>query len=102
MTEWIDIDSDSKQIPKEKIKGKKLCKTQWWKNKISKGLCHYCCEKFDPKELTMDHIIPLSRGGKSAKGNVVPCCIKCNREKKYYTPVDILIKELHDHSSDNS
>lgn len=38
----------------------------------------------------MDHKIPLSRGGKSAKGNVVPSCKDCNNAKKNRTPVDLI------------
>jgi hypothetical protein len=33
-------------------------------------------------ELTMDHVVPLARGGKSTKGNVVPACKPCNNKKK--------------------
>lgn len=31
----------------------------------------------------MDHIVPIVRGGKSTKGNVVPACKECNAKKKY-------------------
>ena len=31
----------------------------------------------------MDHIVPLVRGGKSTKGNVVPACKECNTKKKH-------------------
>jgi 5-methylcytosine-specific restriction endonuclease McrA len=30
----------------------------------------------------MDHIVPISRGGRTTKGNVVPCCKECNNAKK--------------------
>jgi len=102
MTDWIQIESDPKHISREKIKAKKLRKTQWWQNRINRGICHYCHLKFDPKDLTMDHIVPLSRGGRSTKGNIVPCCMKCNSEKKYYTPVEILFKKIDHNSSNNS
>lgn len=36
----------------------------------------------------MDHIVPLSRGGKSTKGNVVPACKGCNNKKKYMVPIE--------------
>jgi len=73
---------------------RELRKTQWWKNKIALGECHYCKEKFASKELTMDHIVPLSRGGKSTKGNVVPCCKNCNSEKNYLTPVEMILNQI--------
>ena len=33
-------------------------------------------------ELTMDHIVPLARKGKSTKGNVVPSCRLCNAKQE--------------------
>jgi 5-methylcytosine-specific restriction endonuclease McrA len=36
----------------------------------------------------MDHIVPLIRGGKSTKGNLVPACKDCNNKKKYLLPVE--------------
>ena len=78
---------------KEKAKGRKLRQSQWWQEKVGKGICHYCGGKFSPTSLTMDHIVPIARGGKSAKGNVVPSCKKCNTTKKYYTPAEIILSE---------
>jgi 5-methylcytosine-specific restriction protein A len=78
---------------KEKEKARELKKKDWWKNLIAKGLCYYCGKKVDPKELTMDHIVPLGRGGKSTKGNVVACCKDCNNKKKYLTPVEIILEK---------
>ena len=94
MTNWIDIEKNSHHISREKLKARELRKTQWWKNKVNKGICHYCQNKFSPEQLTMDHIVPLSRGGKSTKGNIVPCCKSCNNEKRYLTPVDMLFNKL--------
>jgi 5-methylcytosine-specific restriction endonuclease McrA len=51
-------------------------------------------KKFKPEELTMDHIVPVVRGGKSTRGNVVPCCKECNSDKKYLTPAEMIMKEL--------
>ena len=36
----------------------------------------------------MDHVVPLIRGGKSTKGNIVPCCKSCNSAKKYMLPIE--------------
>jgi 5-methylcytosine-specific restriction endonuclease McrA len=36
----------------------------------------------------MEHVIPLIRGGKSSKGNVVPACKDCNTKKKYLLPIE--------------
>ena len=94
--DYFYFKKDQQQIEKEKIKAKALRKTQWWKNKIAKGICYYCKKKFPPEDLTMDHIVPLSRGGKSTKGNVVPCCKECNNKKKYLTPAEIIMNNLKD------
>ena len=40
----------------------------------------------------MDHIVPLSRGGKSTKGNLVVACEPCNSDKKYYTAAELILK----------
>ncbi|MBZ4672305.1 MAG: endonuclease [Deferribacteraceae bacterium] len=81
-------DIPESEIKKEKEKARALRKKQWWKNQISQGICHYCGRKFSPEELTMDHIVPLIRGGKTTKGNVVPACKECNNKKKYMLPIE--------------
>ena len=94
MSDWIDMKKDPQHIKREKEKAKKLRKSQWWQTEIAKGICHFCGQKFQSKELTMDHLVPLSRGGKSTKGNIVPCCKQCNNDKKYLTPAEMLLKKL--------
>lgn len=96
MDEWIEINRDDKHVSREKQKAKELRQSQWWKNQVAKGICHYCGKKFPPEALTMDHVLPVVRGGKSAKGNVVPCCKQCNNEKKYLTPAEIVMKKLEE------
>ncbi len=75
-------------IKKERDKARKLRSSQWWKRKRSSGICHYCKNSFTPKDITMDHVIPLSRGGKSQKFNLVPCCKECNTKKKQLLPFE--------------
>lgn len=41
--------------------------------------CFYCCDSNRP--LTMDHVIPLKRGGKHIRENIVPSCKSCNCKK---------------------
>jgi 5-methylcytosine-specific restriction endonuclease McrA len=36
----------------------------------------------------MDHIVPIIRGGKASKNNVVPACKECNSKKKYLLPLE--------------
>jgi len=69
-------------IKRERGKARELRESQWWKRQLAKGRCHYCGRNFVPRELTMDHVVPVSRGGKTTKGNVVPCCKECNNTKK--------------------
>ncbi len=80
--------TDDAYLKKERDKARKIRSSQWWKRKRSNGLCHYCKTIFPPKELTMDHIIPLARGGKSEKFNLVPCCKECNTKKKQLLPTE--------------
>jgi len=94
MDEWIEINRDDKHVAREKQKAKELRQSQWWKNELAKGRCHYCGKTFPPDALTMDHVLPIVRGGKSTKGNVVPCCKQCNNDKKYLTPAEIILKKL--------
>ncbi len=76
------------QLRKEKEKARDLRNSQWWKRQTAKGACHYCRRRFPPSELTMDHVIPLVRGGKSVRGNTVPACRECNGRKKYLLPLE--------------
>ena len=82
----------AESVRKEKAKARELRQTQWWQNRLSAGVCHYCGKTFDPKELTLDHIVPVARGGKSTRGNVVPACKTCNSDKKYYTPAELILR----------
>lgn len=84
----INLDWGDDDIRRERQKARDLRKSQWWKRKLSKGVCHYCGAGTSPKELTMDHVVPLARGGRTTKGNVVPCCKTCNNKKKIMLPMD--------------
>ena len=94
MEEWFDMRVDPAQIARERAKARELRRTNWWQALLQKGVCHYCGRKFPASELTMDHLVPLSRGGRSTKGNIVPCCKACNNSKKYTMPVDEILSEL--------
>lgn len=82
------ITADEEHIRKEKAKARELRGSQWWKRRRSTGICHYCNGTFRPDELTMDHLVPIVRGGKSVHGNVVPACKDCNNKKKYLLPLE--------------
>ncbi len=48
--------------------------------------CQYCGKQYTPSELTLDHVLPRSRGGESAWDNLVACCKRCNHRKGNRTP----------------
>lgn len=75
------MDNDSNQ-KKEKEKARQLRKSQWWKQKVQNTCCYYCGCELTAKTVTMDHVVPISQGGRSTKGNIVPACKDCNNKKK--------------------
>ena len=50
--------------------------------------CQYCGGQFPTEDLTYHHVLPKSRGGKTEWGNIVTCCIHCNRKKGGRTPAE--------------
>jgi 5-methylcytosine-specific restriction endonuclease McrA len=50
--------------------------------------CQYCGEKKTAGELTLDHILPRSRGGDNSPVNVVTACVSCNNRKGDRTPAE--------------
>lgn len=82
------IEVSEQEIRREKEKARELRKSQWWKNRLAKGVCHWCGKRFPVEELSMDHIVPIVRGGTSSRGNVVPACKECNSKKKYLLPLE--------------
>jgi len=81
-------DLSDADIKRERRKARELRGSQWWKRRLAKGVCHYCGRSFPPNELTMDHIVPIARGGKSTKGNVAACCKSCNNSKRQLLPME--------------
>ncbi len=76
------------EIKREKLRAQMLRKSQWWKRKCAQGVCYFCHRKISAKELTMEHVVLIIRGGGSTKGNVVPACKECNNKKKYLLPIE--------------
>ena len=50
--------------------------------------CQYCGDKQGVNELTLDHILPRSRGGDNSPVNVVTACVECNNRKANRTPAE--------------
>jgi 5-methylcytosine-specific restriction protein A len=79
---------------REKNKARELRASAWWKGQKGKGVCYHCGERFHPDELTMDHLIPIARGGVSDKKNCVPSCKDCNTKKGHKTRAEMALEEL--------
>jgi 5-methylcytosine-specific restriction protein A len=82
------IHVSDEEVRKEREKARALRKTRWWQQRIARGLCYYCGKRFPPSQLSMDHVVPLIRGGKTTRGNVAAVCKECNSKKKYLLPME--------------
>jgi len=62
-----------------------ICNKQnvFWRDQ---NTCQYCSKKFSAEYLTVDHVLPKSRGGKKSWTNLVAACKKCNQKKGCRTP----------------
>jgi len=94
MSDWIDIRKDGQHVAREREKARALRKSLWWQQQVQAGVCHYCRKHVGPAALTLDHVVPVSRGGTSTKGNVVPACDACNKGKKFLTPAEQILAQL--------
>ena len=74
LTEYIHIPYERKSLSRKNI----LLRDHY--------TCQYCGKIFSPSELTLDHVIPKSRGGSSNWDNLVACCKRCNNRKGRYLP----------------
>jgi 5-methylcytosine-specific restriction enzyme A len=82
------IEVSDEQMRRERQRARELRASQWWKRKRAAGVCHHCGAKVLAGELTMDHLVPIVRGGKSTKGNLVPSCRNCNSGRKHRLPFE--------------
>ena len=83
---YAPVDPDV--LKRERARARELRASPWWKRRISDGVCYYCRRLVGIRALSMDHIVPLGRGGRSVRGNVVPACKDCNSRKKGMLPVE--------------
>lgn len=64
-----------------------------------KWICQYCGEKVTSENITLDHFIPQSRGGKHTKENLKTCCLVCNgikSGKTYEEAASFLLKSIQE------
>lgn len=81
-------DITGEDIKRERGIARELRKSAWWKRRCAAARCYYCDTKIHSGDLTMDHIVPIIRGGRSTKNNTVAACKECNNKKKYLLPIE--------------
>lgn len=74
LTEYIHIPFERKSLSRKNI----LLRDH--------NTCQYCGHVYPPHDLTLDHVVPRSRGGDSTWDNLVTCCKRCNNHKGDRTP----------------
>jgi 5-methylcytosine-specific restriction enzyme A len=77
------VEVDDAHLRRERERARELRASEWWKRRRAGGICHYCGKEVGARALTMDHVVPIVRGGRSNRGNVVPACRACNAAKKH-------------------
>ena len=94
MTDDFFAAASAEHQKRQKAKARDLRKSQWWKNQLAKGLCYHCEQRFAVEDLTMDHLIPIARGGLSNKKNCVTSCKSCNTAKGHKTRAELELEKL--------
>jgi len=61
-----------------------------------RNTCQYCSKVLSSTELTLDHVIPRSRGGSSTWENLVACCHQCNHKKGNHLPLEAGMKLMRE------
>lgn len=101
MTDYYFTPASEAHKKKEKAKARELRASAWWKGQVGRGICYHCEQKFKTSDLTMDHLIPIARGGKSDKKNCVPSCKECNTKKGYKTRAELALIEMSNSQEDD-
>ena len=94
MDDWYDLHPDPAHVKRERERARELRRTGWWRAQIARGVCHYCGRQVGAANLTLDHVVPVARGGTSTRGNCVPCCFDCNAKKGAATPAEQALARL--------
>lgn len=74
-----------KYIRKKRINLSPTRRNIYWRDKY---VCQYCAKEYAYKDLTLDHVIPKSRGGGKSWENLVSACTGCNQKKSNKTPLE--------------
>lgn len=86
------VSASPEHLKRERAKARDLRQSQWWKNQLARSVCYHCEQRFAVRELTMDHLIPIARGGMSDRGNCVPSCKTCNSHKGNRTRAELALQ----------
>jgi 5-methylcytosine-specific restriction protein A len=88
--------ADPEHIKRERRKAQELRQSSWWKQRLGEGVCYYCTKKFSKELLTMDHLVPVARGGKTSKNK------DCNSKKGHHMPVELTMSQMPEPTGENS
>ena len=91
MADPVEFQRDDAHCRRERAKARELRRTPYFQEKLRRGICYYCHGRFPVEELTLDHLVPVVRGGKSTRGNLVVCCRSCNQAKRCLTPAEMIL-----------
>jgi len=83
LTHWINANKQRVKFSRQNV----LARDRW--------TCQYCGDKRKTMDLTFDHVIPKSRGGKTEWENIVMACKECNHKKDNKTPREAGMKLRH-------
>ena len=62
MDDWVEIRKDDAHVARERKKARELRESAWWREQLSRGICHYCGKKFPAEALTVDAALPALAG----------------------------------------
>jgi 5-methylcytosine-specific restriction endonuclease McrA len=80
LTEYVNIPFERKSLSRKNI----LLRDHY--------TCQYCGQSLPAAELTLDHVVPKSRGGGAGWDNLVTCCKRCNNRKGNQLPEEVGMK----------
>ena len=102
-SEWVRTVSYEIEVPKI-VRLLKYTKYPTQKAKFNRrnifardgNLCQYCGHRFPTSELSIDHVVPRSQGGRTTWHNVVCSCVECNKNKGGRTPAQAGMKLIRE------
>lgn len=90
---FFSVTVNAQEIQKKRRELALIKKKAWFLEAKKRGVCQKCGARVGPGGLTLDHIVPLSRGGTNSKGNLQFLCGSCNKKKGMLTSVDELFEK---------